>query len=253
MASNSIFFIISKKIYFLRKIYLWYNVYIRNFKYHFIDSHKNSQFGEEKHVLKHFSKHFKGKFLDIGCFHPTRNNNTYKMYKKGWRGINIDLNPLSIDLFNLARPKDINICAAISNKEKKVDLFFIGDLDTKNTIEKNHTKFLNKSFLIDNNQIKKTQIKTSKLDKILVKYNFFNIDFMNLDVEGHELNILKNFNFKRFKIKVICVEMIDHNKLSKSNNIEMFKILNKNGYILKDKVSVNHIFKLKENLQTKPY
>ena len=47
--------------------------------------------------------------------------------------------------------------------------------------------------------------------------------------------------------------MIDHNKLSKSNNIEMFKILKKNGYILKDKVSVNHIFKLKENLQTKPY
>ena len=102
-------------------------------------------------------------------------------------------------------------------------------MDTKNTIEKNHKKFLNKSFLIDNNQIKKTQIKTSKLDKILVKYNFFNIDFMNLDVEGHELNILKNFNFKRFKI------------------------LNKNGYILKDKISVNHIFKLKENLQTKPY
>ena len=76
---------------------------------------------------------------------------------------------------------------------------------------------------------------------------------MNIDIEGHELKVLKTIDFNKFKIKVICVEMIDHNKLSKSNNIEMFKILKKNENILKDKVSVNHIFKLKENLQTKPY
>ena len=42
------------------------------------------------------------------------------MYKKGWKGINIDLNQTSIDLFNIFRPRDKNICAAISNKEEKV-------------------------------------------------------------------------------------------------------------------------------------
>ena len=251
MASTSYFFKISRKFNILKKIYLCYNIYIRNFQYHFIDTHKNSQFGEEKYILKHFNKNFKGKFLDIGCFHPTRNNNTYKMYKKGWNGINIDLNPLSIDLFNVARPRDINICAAISDKIKKVDLFFVGDLDTKNTIEKNHAKLLNKSFLINDSKIKKTQIKTSKLESILKKYDFFNIDFMNLDIEGHELNVLKKLNFKKVKIKVICIEMIDHNNLSSSNNIEIFKILKKNGYVLKDKISVNHIFKLKEKLKIK--
>ena len=47
-----------------------------------------------------------------------------KLYKKGWKGINIDLNPLAIDLFNFARPSDINICAAISNKETKKKLYF---------------------------------------------------------------------------------------------------------------------------------
>ena len=38
-----------------------------------------------------------------------------EMFKKGWYGLNIDLNPLTIDLFNYARPSDINICSAISN------------------------------------------------------------------------------------------------------------------------------------------
>jgi FkbM family methyltransferase len=248
MSSNSYFFKISKKIDIFKKIYILYNIYIRNFQYHFINSQKNSQFGEEKHIFKHFNKNFKGKFLDIGCFHPTRNNNTYKMYKKGWRGMNIDLNPLSIELFNVARPRDINICTAVSDKIKKVDLFFIGDLDTKNTIERNHAKLLNKTFLINNSKIKKTKIRTRKLEDILKKYDFFDIDFMNLDIEGHELNVLKNLNFKKIKIKVICIEMINHDRLSKAHNGKILKILKKNGYILKNKISVNHIFKLKEKI-----
>ena len=44
-----------------------------------------SQFGEEQFILSFFKKDHKGKFVDIGCFHPTRYNNTYKMYKLGWR------------------------------------------------------------------------------------------------------------------------------------------------------------------------
>ena len=162
--------------------------------------------------------------------------------------MNIDLNPLSIELFNVARPRDINICTAVSDKIKKVDLFFIGDLDTKNTIERNHAKLLNKTFLINNSKIKKTKIRTRKLEDILKKYDFFDIDFMNLDIEGHELNVLKNLNFKKIKIKVICIEMINHDRLSKAHNGKILKILKKNGYILKNKISVNHIFKLKEKI-----
>ena len=41
----------------------------------------------------------KGIFIDIGCNHPVYNNNTYLLYKKGWRGINIDLDEKSINLF----------------------------------------------------------------------------------------------------------------------------------------------------------
>ena len=243
MSSLSNFYKISKNNFFLRKLYILYNVYIRNFKYHFIDNHKNSQFGEENLIFKHFKKNFKGRFIDIGCFHPTRNNNTYKMYKKGWRGINIDLNSLSIDLFNLARPKDINICTAISDRKSKTDLYFISELDTKNTIEKKHTKFLKNNFFINSPDLKKKKIKTEKLENILIKHKYFDIDFMNIDIEGHELKVLKTIDFNKFKIKVICVEIINHNEASKSNNIEIFKLLKDKGYILKDKISVNHIFK----------
>ena len=100
-----------------KKIYLYYNVYIRNLKFYF----NNSQFGEEEKILKYFDKNHKGNFVDLGCFHPTRQNNTFKMYRNGWRGINIDLNELTIDLFNIVRPRDVNICKAISNKNAKTN------------------------------------------------------------------------------------------------------------------------------------
>ena len=55
-------------------------------------------------------------------FHPIRYN-TYHLFKRGWRGTNIDINKTSIDLFNIARPKDKNICAAISDTSNEVDFF----------------------------------------------------------------------------------------------------------------------------------
>ena len=130
------------------------------------------------------------------------------MNKRGWRGINIDLNPLSIDLFNVARPDDINICAAISNRTGTKNLFFDHKLSSLNTISKNHTLFIKKAFGIKN--LKKKKIRTTTLDNLLNKNNIKRVDFMNIDIEGHEFNVLKNINFKNFDIKVICVEIGDY-------------------------------------------
>ena len=68
------------------------------------------------------------------------------MHKLYWKGINIDLNPLTIDLFNIARPNDINICAAISNKKGEKNMYFHHELSSVNTLDKNHTLFLKKHF-----------------------------------------------------------------------------------------------------------
>ena len=86
---------LSQKYPSLKKIYLYYNIYIRNFKFFF----NNSQFGEDKKIIKIFNEKRNGTYLDLGCFHPIRQNNTYLMHKRGWKGLNIDLNPLSIEFW----------------------------------------------------------------------------------------------------------------------------------------------------------
>ena len=237
--SKSIFLNFVKKYPFLKKFYYFYNIYIRNYKF----LNNGSQFGEEKFILSFFDKKYKGKFLDIGCFHPTRHNNTYQMYKNGWNGINIDLNPLTIDLFNFARKKDININAAISDNEENKTLYFLDELNTQNTLESNHLSFLKNHHNIKEEEISKKKIRTRRLDKILDNYNFNDIDFMNIDVEGHELNILNSIDFFKYKIKFICIEMIDHNNHAKVINEKLNAILERNSYVLEKKIDINFIFR----------
>ena len=238
-SANSTILKLSKKYPSIKKIYLYYNIYIRNFKFFF----RTSQFGEDKKIIKLFDKNKKGTYVDVGCFHPTRQNNTYLMYKLGWGGVNIDLNPLTIELFKVARPNDINICAAVSNSNEVKNLFFDHDLSSLNTISKNHTLYIEKAF--GTKDLKKKKIKTTTLSNLRKKEKISKIDFMNIDIEGHELEVLKTFNFKHFDIRVICIEIVNYDYYSKSikiNKNEIFKLLKKNNYTLKFNTVVNYIF-----------
>ena len=223
-----------------KKVFLYYNLYIRNLKFFFKSS--QSQFGEDKKIIKLFHKNKKGIYLDVGCFHPIRLNNTYLMYKLDWKGINIDLNPLSIELFNVARPNDINICAALSSKKSTETVYFDHSLSSLNTISKEHIFFLKKAFGL--NKLEKRKIKTITLTSILKKNKIRKIDFMNIDIEGSELKVLKTINFNYFDIKVICIEVLNQffTKRDNINKDKIIKILKRNNYTLKFKTFANYVF-----------
>ena len=63
-----------------------------------------------------FERKRNGFYVDVGAHHPKRFSNTYTFYKKGWRGVNIDAMPGSMEKFKKIRPRDINLEFAISNK-----------------------------------------------------------------------------------------------------------------------------------------
>ena len=151
-----------------------------------------------KDILKKNLK--KGIYIDVGCHHPLINNNTYILYKNGWKGINIDLDFNSIDMFNYFRPNDDNIITALSNKKGQADLYFFHNRAAKNTISKSRGKGAK--------SIKKIEVNT--LDNIIKnsKFKIKHIDFLSIDVEGNELNVLKGLNFKKYRPIIISIEFI---------------------------------------------
>lgn len=198
-------------------------------------------------LKKIFYQQEKGFYIDVGCQNPIKNNNTYLLYKKGWEGINIDLDKDNIDLFNSARPKDSNFNKAISSDIKNVELYFYHKKSPINTIDKKTSDFQKAKVT----SIKK--INTDTLDNIILnsKYKNHTFDLLSIDVEGHELDVLKGFDLDKYSPKVIVVEYLDLNvtKLEIKNlsienvlNSEIYKYLISKNYILVNSIYCDLVF-----------
>src|SRR5581483_2050578 len=74
-----------------------------------------SQEGEDLIASRLFDGKANGFFVDVGAHHPIRHSNTYLLYRRGWRGINIDATPGSMAAFRRLRPEDINIECLVAN------------------------------------------------------------------------------------------------------------------------------------------
>ena len=94
-----------------------------------------SQEGEDIVLESLLGGEARGFYVDIGAHHPARVSNTYRFYKRGWRGINVDAAPGSMNLFRQVRPKDINVEAAVGMGSQKL-IFYVLDDDGLSTLDK---------------------------------------------------------------------------------------------------------------------
>jgi len=215
---------------YLNKIYIVHNLFIKQ-KY-FLKRSSYSHSGEDLFILKKFKR--TGFYVDVGCHHPTRLNNCHLLYSNGWRGVNIDINKISIDFFNFVRKKDINICKAVSLKKGLTKYYYDKPLSLYNSLVK--SKNLNKV----------EKIKSDRLDSILntTRYKNQKIDFLSIDAEGKDFEVLKSLNFKRYKPKFICIEIWGKNKDKEFNlhNNVIYKYLIKKNYKLVFNKRENYIF-----------
>ena len=170
-----------------------------------------SMYGEDLIIQNFFKKKTKGFYVDIGCYHPLDGSNTFLLYKKGWNGINVDLNKISIDLFNKARKKDENFNLAISNKKKKLKIFFRKKINMLNTSSRKLAK------IHFRNGFQEKIVESNTLNSILKGSRFKNkrIDFLNIDTEKSEVDVLQSLNFNKYKPKLICIEIHLTNKNKK--------------------------------------
>ncbi len=190
----------------------------------FIEKTTYSRWKEDLFLKNYFKKTLRGRYIDIGAFHPFRASNTYLLYKKGWSGINIDLNKISIDLFKIARPNDINLNLVLSDK-KSVKIYKNKDLGIMNTTNiKFASRFL-KNF--DINKIRAYNF-NDILHKFSSKENFF--DLIDIDAEGSEYSILKKINFKKYSFKIILVETHKFDIYTKKYSKKIHKLLKSKNY-----------------------
>ena len=143
-------------------------------------------------------------YLDIGTNSPAHCNNTYLLYKKGNRGVCVEADKTLIPGINHMRPGDkvINGGVAVSDAmEADFYIFNVKGLNTFDAAEAERRQM--------RGTFKVTEIVKVPLLHInrIIQENFISYpDFLSIDIEGLDLEVLKSLDFDRYPIPVICVE-----------------------------------------------
>jgi FkbM family methyltransferase len=197
-----------------------------------------SQFGEDMILMNFFRDQKSGYYVDVGANRPIQGSNTFKLYLKGWRGINIDANADLINQFNKVRKRDINLCEIISSNQDPVTFHLSVDdrVSTVSAAFKDSEK--NKS-----NYSRQVTMVPKSLESILDAHLPANkkIDFMSIDVEGHDYEVLISNNFLKYRPYVICIE--DHDfSFDTFQQARIYQFLTMQGYQLKGYAYPNMFF-----------
>lgn len=205
-----------------------------------------SQEGEDLFIWGFFKTRRFGFYVDIGAYHPIKYSNTYLLYKNGWRGINIDARPGSMDLFEKYRPNDNNLEAAISSTEKELCYYMFDEPGLNSFSEKLSTERNKKTSI--HKIVNKIQLKTERLDKIMDKCVSASkkIDILTIDVEGAEFDVLSSMDWSKYKPTLIVVETLKCKTISDVLNTQVAKYLIDKGYIIVGKTIRTSFFTIND-------
>lgn len=139
-----------------------------------------------------------GFYVDIGAWHPTRDSVTRWFYDQGWRGINVEPNPLFLDMLKKERERDINLGIVVGSGASSATLHIVSDTGLSTT----------DSTLAANFSITKTRtVEAISLDRLLeIHEPLPTIDFLKIDAEGSELAIIEAASFSRYRPRIVLVE-----------------------------------------------
>lgn len=198
-----------------------------------------SQHGEDG-LIQHFIGEAGGFYVDVGCNHPVKESNTYRFYLQGWNGLCIDASPNLVQAFKRVRPKDKMVCAAVSDKAEELD-FFEFNQDTVSTVDKNLVAERKKRW-----GLKKVRtLKARTLNDILQEaypLGCPQIGLLSIDIEGYSLQALHSLDLKKYKPRLIVIEIDDFDFYEAAQNPTVAYLIkhhyrleafdSKNGYFI---------------------
>ncbi len=200
-----------------------------------------SQWGEDQ-VIDSIIRKKTGFYVDIGANDPKRFNNTYKFYRMGWNGINIEPSVECFQKLRMTRRRDINLNIGIGRANKNY-YYYAFEPNTLSTFSKSTAdKYQKMGFKL----MEKRKVRMVTLSSIFSKYvKNSKIDFLTVDTEGSDLRVLMTNNWQKYKPDVICVELARrklkrHKLLSYKKGLTSF--LEQKGYKEHHKSDINGIF-----------
>jgi FkbM family methyltransferase len=197
-----------------------------------------SHSGEDRLAVKLLSAIKNGFYVDVGCYHPVNYSNTYLLSKTGWRGLCVDADDEFLPLYSDCRPNDHVVNVGVGEVASQQDLYIFYDRSL-NTFSHEQAKIIFKSKGVE--YIEKRKIKIVPLQKLLIDLQITRVDYLNIDVEGRDLEVLKSLDFSAHRPALITIEDHELNlgDIAKSN---IFCFLEAHDYKIHSKVNYTSFY-----------
>jgi FkbM family methyltransferase len=166
-----------------------------------------AQEGEDLVLRRIFEDRPGGFFVDVGAHHPRRFSNTYLFYRAGWRGINIEPNPDLTPLFGRERPRDVTLELGVSDVPGVLTYYRFND-GALNTFDPALAR--ERDGLRGYRIVGTAEVRVGRLDEILAEHlpAGTGIDFLSVDAEGHDLQVLRSNDWDRFRPEIVLAEAL---------------------------------------------
>jgi FkbM family methyltransferase len=202
-----------------------------------------SQAGEDVVLSFLFTdkKMSKVSYLDIGTNLPDECNNTYLLYKSGNRGVCVEADKTLIPIIQKVRPYDKIINVGVTVSDHNEAEFHIFDMSAINTFDKDEAERRVAHGTYKIKEVVKVPLK--KINKI-IEENFITFpDFLSIDIEGLDLEVLKSLDFDQFPIPVICVETCTYSESHvRPKDYSIVEFVTSKGYEVYADTYINTIF-----------
>jgi FkbM family methyltransferase len=202
-----------------------------------------SQFGEDALVTA-LLQSARGFYADVGAHDPWRYSNTALLFERGWQGINIDADPRAIERFRLARPGDINLNVGVACNAGSMEfrLFADGAVNTfLPELAAQQAAFFGQS--------RGVRVEVFPLLEIFDRYlpHGTVIDYLNIDCEGLDEEVVMSNNWSRYRPKILTVELHGMN-LDRPCDLRTYCFLREQGYVMRGFYFVTGVFQSIESL-----
>jgi FkbM family methyltransferase len=174
-----------------------------------------AQEGEDILLDRLLSKQGHGFYVDVGAHHPKRFSNTQYFYLRGWRGINIEPNPVVVEIFKQMRRRDINLQLGVSDQKGEL-IYYEFDDPALNTFDESLRCERERS--TSYKCIGTQNIRVEPLAHVLETHlpRGQTIDFLTVDVEGLDMNVLRSNDWRRFRPRCVVSEALNADLLPAS-------------------------------------
>ena len=159
---------------------------------------------EDYHLSLAFAGQVTGRYIDVGAGHPVADNVSCWFYQRGWRGIVVEPQPELAALYARLRPRDTVVQALVGRTNGERDFFLVERLHGFSTTIERHAQ--NAQALGVGYRSLRLPVVT--LASLCEAQGVGEIDFLKIDVEGAEPDVLAGGDFKRFRPKVIVAEAV---------------------------------------------